>query len=145
MHRPLVLCLLLLAACSPREAGDAPSQPTAQAAAPARVTDFSQDIEARGTEPFWALKIHGGALTLTRPDQPELTAQAPGAKIVPGRAAWTAQAADGRTLTATLYVSDCSDGMSDVRYPMAAEVKLGSETFNGCAAKAADMPPRAGR
>jgi uncharacterized membrane protein len=137
VRKTLALSLLLLAACQQ----EAPVQAPASKAAPkTAVSDFSGDIDARGTEPFWAVKIRGTQLTLSRPDQPDLVAQAPGAAIRPGTAAWTAKTPEGATLKVTLYVSPCSDGMSDLRYPMAAEVALAGVTYSGCAAKTAQMP-----
>ena len=67
-------------------------------------------------------------------------------RIEPGKGVWEAKAADGRTMKLTLYVSECSDGMSDLKYPMAAEAELsGSETLRGCAAKTADLAREAPR
>ena len=135
-----------LVACEPKRAAEppAPAAPgSAQPAAP-RISDFSQPMTARGNEPFWALSIVGATLTLTRPDHADLVAQAPGAAIRPGQATWIAKAADGQTLKVNLYVSPCSDGMSDLSYPMNAEVELASETLRGCAAKTAELPKPAG-
>jgi len=70
--------------------------------------------------------------------------EAPGAAIQPGRAVWVAKAADGQQLTVTFYVSECSDGMSDLKYPMTAEVVLMSETLRGCASKTAERPREGG-
>jgi uncharacterized membrane protein len=129
----MAAALLVLTACSPKPPPeDAPArQPVAV------VSDFSHDMDARGTEPFWSLKIRGGQFTLTRPGLPDLTATASGAEIVPGRAVWNATSPDGRTLKVTLYVSNCSDGMSDVSYPLAAEVEAPDVTMlSGCAVRA---------
>ena len=133
MRKTLVLSLLLLSACQQKP--PAPEPPEAPL-----VSNFSGDIDARGTEPFWAVKIRGTQLTFSRPDVPDLVAQAPGATIQPGSAAWTATTPDGLTLKVSLYVSPCSDGMSDLTYPMAAEVTLDRTTLSGCAAKTAQMP-----
>jgi uncharacterized membrane protein len=127
--------LLSLAACSPK--------PEAPAAAPpkAAVSDFSQPMDARGTEPFWSLSIRGTTLTLTRPDQPPLVATAPGAVIQPNQAAWTGKLPDGRELKVSLYGSNCSDGMSSHAYPFVAEVDLPDQSpLSGCADKTASMP-----
>jgi uncharacterized membrane protein len=140
MRRTLLLSLLLLSACG-RETPPAPPEPEAP---PPTISDFSGAIDARGTEPFWAVKVRGTQLTLSRPDAPDLIAEAPGATIRPGTATWTGKAADGTTLKLTLYVSPCLDGMSDLRYPMSAEVTLPGVTYSGCAAKTAQMP-REGR
>lgn len=145
MNRPATFILsgaslaaaLALGACEPAEVGSGPTAPKpAPAPAPAAANmDISQPITARGTEPFWALHItDGSTFRLTRPEQPDLTGKAPGATVEPGRAVWVAQMADGRQMTVTLYRSECSDGMSDIRYPMSAEVVLPNERLSGCAA-----------
>lgn len=131
----LLMSLPLLSACQEK----APPPPPPAAPAPV-VSDFSGPIDARGTEPFWAAKIRGTQITFSRPDVPDLVAQAPGAAIQPGSATWSATTPDGATLKVALYVSPCSDGMSDVVYPMAAEVTLDRSTFSGCAGKPAAAP-----
>jgi uncharacterized membrane protein len=141
--RMLLPALLALAACQPQAPDGKPAPPPADApnAATGRGMDISQPITARGNEPFWALTIENGTkLTLKRPDRPDLVAEAPGAAIEPSRAIWVAKAADGQQVTLTLYLSDCSDGMSDARYPMAAEVTLLNESLRGCAARTAELP-----
>lgn len=141
------LAALLLAACQPQDPEGKPAPPPADApaATPAGSSmDISKPITARGTEPFWALSIDGKAFRLTRPDRPDLTAEAPGAAISNGRAIWVAKAADGRQMTVTLYASECSDGMSDLKYPMSAEVVMRDEELRGCAARTAEMPREGG-
>ena len=144
MRATAVLPLLaLLAACQPQAPDGKPAPPPADAPKPAMPSgmDISQPITARGNEPFWALTIENGTkLTLKRPDHADVVAEAPGAAIEPGRAVWVAKAADGQQVTVTLYVSECSDGMSDARYPMSAEVALLNESLRGCAAKTAELP-----
>lgn len=137
---PAILCALALAACERAAPGEGPPPPPAKPAAGGGM-DIGQPITARGTEPFWALHITDGTkLRLTRPDQPDLAAEAPGAAVQPGRAVWVARTSDGRQMTVTLYQGECSDGMSDLRYPMAAEVTLPNERLSGCAAKTAELP-----
>ena len=137
--RVLALCGALgLAACQPADPAPAP-----KAAAP-RASDFSQPMTAHGTEPFWGLTVDGTHFKLSRPGQPDLLAEAPGAAIQPGRAVWIAKAADGRQLTVTFYLSECSDGMSDLKYPMTVEVALLNETLHGCAAQTAKRPREGG-
>lgn len=138
MKRALAaLPLLALAACRPAPANPPAEAPKAEPP-PATVRDFSQPITARGNEPFWALSLDGTHVKLTRPDHPDVVAETPGASIEPGRATWIATA-PGQQITITLYESACSDGMSDRRYPMTAEVTLINESLRGCAARAADL------
>ena len=63
-----------------------------------------------------------------------------GAAMVDGKAVW--ENAEGpRPIVVTLSEqAGCSDGMSDLRYPLAAEVALGGTTYKGCAAKTAEKP-----
>jgi uncharacterized membrane protein len=137
--------LLALCACQPQAPDGQPAPPPADApmatlpAAPGNM-DISKPITARGTEPFWALKIDGKAFRLIRPDHPDLTAEAPGAAIADGRAIWVAKTPEGQQITVTLYASECSDGMSDLKYPLTAEVTLLNESLRGCAAKTAELP-----
>ena len=102
--------------------------------------DISQPISALGTEPFWSVTVDGTKLVLKRPDAPDRTFTAPGASIQPGRATWVAKASDRAQLTLTIFASECSDGMSDRKYPWTAEVSLLNEALRGCAVKTAEMP-----
>jgi uncharacterized membrane protein len=135
---------LALAACQPRTEAQKEPQPAAPAPAKGVVSDFSQPMTALGTEPFWSVAIEGTRFTLKRPSQADVVFEAPGAAIRPGEAVWVAKAADGRQMTLTLRMGDCSDGMSDRTYPMSAEVVLLNESLHGCAVKTAEMPPEGG-
>jgi uncharacterized membrane protein len=134
----------LLTACQPQDPTGAPAEAPADApppeAAPAPVSDFSQPMTARGNEPFWAVVLDGTTLTLKRPGVADVAFEAPGAAIQPGQAVWQAKGPKGEPLTLKLYVSECSDGMSDTVYPMTAEVEMTAETLRGCAAKTAELP-----
>ena len=142
MKRLWMLCLVMLAACQPQDPTGAPAAAPAGAPAPKPTTsDFSQPMTAIGTEPFWSVALEGTRLTLSRPGEADLIADAPGAEIRQGQAIWTATSPDGQRLAVALFISPCSDGMSDRTYPMTAEVTLGSApTLRGCAIKTADMP-----
>jgi uncharacterized membrane protein len=148
MNKALAAALigsLCLAACQPQAPSGDPAPPPADAPTatldpPPTVLDISKPITARGNEPFWALSIDGKAFKLTRPDHPDVVAEAPGAAMADGRATWIAKTPDGQQITVSLFVSDCSDGMSDLKYPMTAEVILLNESLRGCAAKTAELP-----
>jgi uncharacterized membrane protein len=139
---PVLAVALALSACGKPAPQPAPA-PAPKPATPNTALDLSQPITANGTEPFWSLNIDGRRFRLSRPEQPDLVATSPGATIMPGRATWIAMGPAGQ-MTVTLYVSDCSDGMSDRRYPMTAEVAVLNETLHGCAAKTAALSPPAG-
>jgi uncharacterized membrane protein len=90
-------------------------------------------IEAIGTEPFWNARIDGRCVTYSTPDD-----QA-------GKRIWThfagkaedgiwSGALDGRQFELrTRKALDCSDGMSDNRYPLEVTLRVGGETRQGCA------------
>src|SRR4051795_3580627 len=112
MRRLVILTLLALTACDRwTPARPDVGRPTAAQEATTQASDFSKPILARGNEPFWSMKIDGTTFTLSRPGQPDTVFTAPGAMIVPGKASWTGKAANGQPMVATLFVSDCSDGM----------------------------------
>lgn len=152
----LSLSAVLLAACGEEAPGGADAPPPADAPVPAETpgvsepvtvaaapAEFQADFSARGTEPFWRIDIKGGEIRLTRPDVPELVATNAGLAALGGRAVWTAQA--GQTaVVATLVRGDCSDGMSDLKYPYTAEVKVGDLTLKGCGFRT-DAAPKEGQ
>jgi uncharacterized membrane protein len=147
MRSAFIPALLLLCACQPQAPDGKAAPPPADApaaasttATPATTMDISKPITARGTEPFWSLVIDGKGFRLTRPDHPDIVAEAPGAAIAEGRAIWVAKTPEGQQMTVSLYASECSDGMSDLKYPMSAEVVMLNEELRGCAAKTAELP-----
>jgi len=135
-----LLPLIFLAACSPSE--PAPTEPADAppvAAAPADPT-VPRELTARGTEPFWAVDIKGSGLTLKRPDHPDLVQPNPGGQAEGDKVVWTTPA-----YRLAISVAACSDGMSDLAYPLGAEITLtGAQTMKGCAGTGlttADPPP----
>ena len=101
---------------------------------------FQGEMLARGTEPFWLIRIGPETITLERPDFDPVTAPNPGAVMEGPAAVWRATTADGRRLSVILRQGECSDGMSDLRYAYVAEASLAGETLRGCAGKADAMP-----
>jgi uncharacterized membrane protein len=85
-----------------------------------------------GTEPFWSVDITAGWLVLKRPDGAALRARNPGAVIRGGTATWRARGTDGQAVTLTARVHTCSDGMSDIDYPLIATVRWGDLQLKGC-------------
>ena len=154
VRRPLLVLSLLsgVAACQPQAPDGAPAPPPADAPAviapaptgpaptapsPASLpAELSGDLDARGTEPFWAVSIRKGQLVLTRPDHPDVKAAAASARMEGNKAVWTAQF-DGKPLVVGIWAQACSDGMSDRDYRLTAEVEVGAVTLKGCAAKTA--------
>jgi uncharacterized membrane protein len=119
--------LVLLAACSGKS--DREQRPPA----PDVAANFSGPLDARGTDPAWGLTVRGTTLSLTRPNQADMTLTAPGAVISAHQASWTAKTSDGRSLTATFYASACSAPASSAAYPFTVEVDLpGQAPLSGC-------------
>ncbi len=85
-----------------------------------------------GTEPFWSVDITARWLVLKRPDGAALRARNPGPRINGRTAIWQARATDGQMLTLTARVHTCSDGMSDIDYPLTATVQWGELQLRGC-------------
>jgi uncharacterized membrane protein len=128
MRRAVLACAILLTSCGePAEPpADAPkaAAPTPEAAAPS-------DLIARGTEPFWAVEIKPSGLKLMRPDHPDLVQPNPGPTTDGPKVIWQTPA-----YRLAVEVKPCSDGMSDLRYPFAAEISLADGvTMTGCAGK----------
>ena len=124
----MLLALLALSGCMPRPSPMAP-RPVVDGA-----------FSVRGTEPFWAVDIRPQGITYQRLDQERLAAPNPGMTQEGGKRVWSA-IAGGRTLKVTLSETGaCSDGMSDLVYPYAAEVIIGSETLRGCAFEPSEKP-----
>jgi len=104
----------------------------AATAAQAGSLDLSKQITARGAKPAWSLTVTNGVdFKLTRTGKPALAAKAPGSEITGGGVAWTAKAADGQTMKVSFQTAACSIGSA--KYPMTAQVVVGSETLTGCA------------
>lgn len=132
----LSILFLTLAACgeAPMGASDE-AAPPADAPASAKGANYSGDIDAIGTEPFWAVKIRSGSVALTRPDSPEVSNANPGVRIDGEQGVWDSSGVDeekGR-LVVRLTPGVCTDGMSDRVYRFYAEVWIDGETLKGCA------------
>lgn len=126
---PLVLAL---AACS-QPGNEAPPAAKTEPRALAGV-DLDQPVRVLGTEPFWAVEITPQGLTYSGVDRPEQKAANPGPVLQGALASWTARTEAGTPLIVTVTATDCSDGMSDRTYPLAARVEINGETLTGCAA-----------
>lgn len=125
-HLPACTALLLgLAACTASDDAIDPEGKTFDAVAP------DEAVTLTGTEPFWNARIKDGTATWTTPDKPEGTAFAVSRFAGNNGLGFTGTLA-GEPFTATLTPGECSDGMSDRRYPYVATIALGGETLSGC-------------
>ena len=100
------------------------------------IAELSPPLAAHGTEPFWGVKLEGERLTLSRPDHADVTAPAKLLHLAPNGARWTGRTSDGRAVEFAIVRIECSDGMSDRRYTLGAEVRLDGEVLKGCAERA---------
>jgi uncharacterized membrane protein len=135
-----VAALTAVAACSP--AAEAPEAPGPAAAAPTPVlagVDLTQPLRARGTEPFWAVELTGSELVYNGLDRPEQRAPQNQPVVQGTMAMWESTTGAGNPIKVTLTATDCSDGMSDLSYPLTAMVEISGETLMGCAATASAL------
>ena len=122
---PILAALLLagaLAGCNEKAADGAG----------AAAGDFSGDLTALGTEPFWTVNIRSDRLTFSRPDAADVVGTNAGPKIADGAATWNAPDATTPFML-TLTKEDCSDQMSDRHYPFKAVLTFDETTLTGCA------------
>ncbi|WP_312166612.1 hypothetical protein [Phenylobacterium sp.] len=138
----------LLGACQPQAPDGSPAQPPADApAAPVAAAElpdaFQGDLDAHGTEPFWSVKVREAQIEFSTPDA-NIAFPNRGGRVEGGQVVW--ESTEGaRPIKVTLSEqAGCSDGMSDLTYPLAAEVALGGTTYKGCAVKTSEKP-REGR
>src|SRR4051812_18141006 len=116
-HALLLLAALGLSACGGGgdEAGNVDTaDPPAAGAAPA-----PGDFNAVGTEPFWGLKVAGDTLVLSRLGQADLTVPAPKPEALGETLVWWSDA-----MSVSIMTRECSDGMSDRKFPYTAEVRV---------------------
>lgn len=84
------------------------------------------DYRAIGTEPFWAVTLHGATATLERPDK------APIRFAISHRDDGDAIRYRGEGFAMTLTPGPCSDGMSDAIWSDRVAVAFGDGTLKGC-------------
>ncbi len=122
-----IMTIVALAACQP--AGEAPaSGPTEAYSGIAE----GETVHFTGTEPFWGGEIAGGTATYSTPENID------GVQFPVERFAGNNGISFNGTMGDTRFdlmvtPGECSDGMSDRRYPFTASLLLGEERRNGCA------------
>ncbi|WP_292054057.1 MULTISPECIES: COG3650 family protein [unclassified Brevundimonas] len=124
---------LAVSACGAQDQKPAENTPDAAAPQIANVK-LDDNIRVVGNEPFWSVDLAPAGITYSRIEEAPLTGVAVKPAVTGNMAVWETTLADKRALTVTLTGTDCSDGMSDRVYPLAAMVKVGEETLQGCAA-----------
>ena len=143
----LAFAALALCACQPQAPDGSPAQPPADAppapaAAPAepQIPDaFKGELDAMGAEPFWGVQIRETQISFSTPEA-KIVFPNKGMTLVDGKAVWESTAGDKPIKITLIENPGCSDGMSDLKFPLAAEVALGGTTYKGCAVKTAERP-----
>jgi uncharacterized membrane protein len=135
---PRALAGAFVAAC--REGAASPAEPAPGAAAsagPCLVQDGKTlsvaGVRAVGTEPFWGARIEGRCVTYSHPEDQKGTRVWTRFMPEPGGGTWSGSLGGSRFELRIRPRPGCSDGMSDRRYPLAAELVVGGEKRSGCA------------
>ncbi|TFI59331.1 hypothetical protein E2493_05700 [Sphingomonas parva] len=136
---PAATATAFVAACrapAPPAPAAAPARNPA-AASPCLIQDGRQldvaALRAVGTEPFWNARIEGRCVTYSHPEDQAGTRLWTRYERRGGGEIWTG-ALNGRRFVLRLRPAPgCSDGMSDRRYPLAAELEVSGERRSGCA------------
>lgn len=120
MKRPAVVALAgaVVMGCGPSEP---PPPPTIE-------------VTAIGTEPFWSVEVATNTITLRQLDGPVLVfPSVPATSRNQVRAWQTRRSANEPLFELVVLPGECSDGMSDRRYPWQARVRYDGLRLAGCA------------
>ena len=90
-------------------------------------------IRAVGTEPFWGARIEGRCVTYSHPEDQRGTRVWTKFSGTTTNGSWTGSLSGKPFVLRTRPQADCSDGMSDNRYPIAVSLTVGGEQRTGCA------------
>lgn len=96
-------------------------------AAPASAQDARERYRAVGTEPFWSLSISDGRITYTPMEGAPVSERRPAPRTTRDGRNYA-----GRRIFVRIAYTDCSDGMSGLRYPHAVTVRVNGRTLRGC-------------
>ncbi|MBI1723895.1 MAG: hypothetical protein HYR48_08315 [Gemmatimonadetes bacterium] len=142
--RALLAAALLFVACAVgdgsrtgRTAETADTSAVAASPAPVPpVTGAADRVAAHGTEPFWAVSIDASGVVYRTPEDTAGVRFPPAGRRTAGDiVAYRSERATGepRSIEVRLGPGACSNGMSEIRYPLTAEVHLMGDTLHGCA------------
>lgn len=92
-------------------------------------------LRATGTEPFWAAKVEGRCVTYSHPDNPSGTRVWARFSGSFANGSWSGALNGKPFLLRTRPRAGCSDGMSDVSYPIAVSLTVGGQHRSGCASR----------
>ncbi|HEX8512470.1 MAG TPA: hypothetical protein VF688_05125 [Allosphingosinicella sp.] len=139
---PAALSNAFVAACREGSAPAAePAEPAsgrAASAGPCTVQEGkplrAPSVRAVGTEPFWNARVEGRCVTYSHPEDQKGTRVWTRFTPGPGGGGTWSGSLGGRGFELRIRPQrNCSDGMSDRRYPLAAELVVGGERRQGCA------------
>lgn len=133
---PRALSSAFVAAC-----GEGAASPVTPLAGPAGSPCLVQDgkalrvtaLRALGTEPFWNARIEGRCVTYSNPEDQKGTRIWTRHTPARGGGTWAGSLGGKRFELRIRPGPGCSDGMSDRRYPLAAELAVAGEQRQGCA------------
>jgi uncharacterized membrane protein len=103
----------------------------------ASAADVWTEVNARGTGPFWSLRIRADQITFSRAGKNNIITVNPGPTAVTGNSATWTIAHPPSPFTLTLTREGCFDGTSARRYDFAAKLAFQGRTLYGCAASLA--------
>ncbi|HEU0098692.1 MAG TPA: hypothetical protein VFQ67_07935 [Allosphingosinicella sp.] len=135
---PQALSAAFVAACREVDAAAAePAPGAAKPASPCLVQDGKAvsvaPLRALGTEPFWNARVEGRCVTYSHPEDQKGSRVWTRFTPAPGGGTWSGSLG-GRPFELRVRPKrGCSDGMSDRRYPLAAELLVAGERRTGCA------------
>lgn len=135
---PANLSRAFAAACLPGSAPTKDAGSASKTSASACLMQGSErlrgpSLRAVGTEPFWGARIEGRCVTYSHPDDQAGTRLWTRYTRTGDGGSWSG-ALDGRPFTLRVRAqANCSDGMSDQRYPYAVDLLVGGEQRTGCA------------
>lgn len=90
-------------------------------------------LRAVGTEPFWGARVEGRCVTYSHMEDQKGTRIWTRFTPAPGGGAWSGTLG-GKSFELRIRPQrGCSDGMSDKRFPLAADLIVGGEKRSGCA------------
>ena len=122
----------------PHPSSPAPSSPPAGEVSACLIQEGERirnlALRAVGTEPFWGAQIAGRCVTYSHPEEQDGTRVWTRFTPAPNGGGTWSGALGGRRFELTVHSEPgCSDGISDRRYPYAAEVAVHGERRRGCA------------
>ncbi|WP_282277178.1 hypothetical protein [Stenotrophomonas sp. PS02297] len=137
-----ILPMAMLAACSPAAPdADTPAREAAAAQVDPGMDTFPANLQAAGVEPFWGVKVEGGALAYTTPETMDAPRRLQATRSIDADGLHLSGEERGQPFRLDVRHEPCSDGMSDTAYPFSVSWLLEGKTAKGCAFDPASPPP----